>query len=225
MKNELKPKLDAFFFALFMWFSYLLGLSVAYSLTKNSFVVSLIGTIFVLIAAFVKERNNFITFFSFKDNEFLKKIKVLYKILFVIILGITYQFIVQGFIQLVQIVSSNKVTQQGVIEDYINLNLFSKILFAIVVSVLVPMAEEIIFRKYLLDFLKMVSSNYFIVSISNGIIFALAHFLLDRKAPIVLLPLTIFGFISCYLVKKTDSIFYSLLFHLGFNIVAALILL
>lgn len=89
----------------------------------------------------------------------------------------------------------------------------------LVIQILVPFAEELIFRGLIFRFLRQKKSFIFSAIISS-LIFSLIHFNLAS------IPLTfLLGLTTAYIFEKKKSIFYPFLVHMGVNAFVADIVL
>ena len=96
-----------------------------------------------------------------------------------------------------------------------------QILFAIGVVVVAPVIEELVYRGLLLRSLLRKMSPVGAIFVS-GVVFGLAHVLLDPGAYVALPALAAMGVISAVLAVRTGELSRSIFFHAGFNLLTTL---
>lgn len=207
--------------ALSFWFGYPIVQALGVNINKNITFVLFFSTLVTIWAAAGIQN---LVIGQPKFTEVVYKKLPSMKLVSFFIFGIMFNVIVLMGIYLFETIFSSSLTQQGVVLDFLKLSVVEKSFFIIFVSFFVPFAEEIIYRHFILRWLRSLFSNINIVLLANGLWFGLSHYLFDLSAPIVILPLTVFGMIASKLAIKHDSILPSVLFHCGFNLTAAILL-
>lgn len=114
--------------------------------------------------------------------------------------------------------------QQQVVSDLADISGGAKLLFAVLVVVITPVAEEILFRGILLRRLLQIQTKLAAIILS-AFIFASVHFLFDFGAALATIPIFAVGFLSAQRAVKTESLSQAILIHAGFNGIAGIALL
>ncbi len=177
-----------------------------------------------IILVFISYLLLFIYFFSIYKKEILNDIKkfnkeTIFKTIFYFIIGFILMILFNYIINYIVIpngISNNEIGNR-------NLLLNNKIIYGILLCIIIPFIEEIIFR---LSLKKTIKNKYLFLIISSTI-FALLHLLSNTKLiellyfiPYFILSLT-FG--TIYI--KTNNIFSSILSHIFNNTLTVLIVL
>lgn len=197
-------------------FSYLFVgviLNISFSFIKNekiSFFLLYFGLALIFGIIYLKDLKN--DFKSFKNNyKSILKTTFIYWLIGLIIMIISSNII--KFIGISEIVNQSE-----------NIDYFKKmpIVYSIVVITLVPLIEELVFRRSL----KYSSSNKHIYAFISGFIFALLHItssLTNFNNLILLLYLIPYGAVSIafgYSYKKTNNIYGTIIIHSIHNLIS-----
>jgi len=110
---------------------------------------------------------------------------------------------------------------QEVVKEFERSQGITRILFAIGVVVLAPIMEELIYRGLLLRSLLRRTTPVWAIFIS-GVVFGLAHVVLDPGAYTALPALAAVGVISAVLAVRSGSLSRSVFFHAGFNLLTTI---
>ena len=104
-----------------------------------------------------------------------------------------------------------------------NMLLNNKIIYSILLSLIIPFLEEIVFR---LNFKKIIKNKYVYLFLTS-IIFSLLHNISDTKIIelLYIIPYFILGYTLGLIYYKTDNIIYSLLAHIFNNTFVVILLL
>jgi membrane protease YdiL (CAAX protease family) len=110
---------------------------------------------------------------------------------------------------------------QQVVKEFQRSQGAARILFAIGVVVLAPIVEELVYRGLLLRSLLRRMSPAWAVFVS-GVVFGLAHVILDPGAYVALPALAAMGVISAVLAVRSGDLSRSIFFHAGFNLLTTI---
>lgn len=177
-----------------------------------------------IILVFISYLLLFIYFFSLYKKEILNDIKkfnkeTIFKTIFYFITGfiimISFNYII-NYIIIPNGISNNEIGNR-------NLLLNNKIIYSILLCIIIPFIEEIIFR---LSLKKTIKNKYLFLIISSTI-FALLHLLSNTKLIELLyfIPYFILGLTFGTIYIKTNNIFSSILSHIFNNTLTVLIVL
>ena len=136
--------------------------------------------------------------------------------------GVALQLVAIGAVKLIATVAGSE-PEQEVARAIEHSDTAAKVLGAIAVVTLAPLAEELLFRGLLLRGLLRRFGAVAAVLTSGGA-FAVVH-LLDPNAVTLLAPLALVGVVSGLRAVRTGELSQSLLLHAGFNLVSAVALL
>ena len=177
-----------------------------------------------IILVFISYLLLFIYFFSIYKKEILNDIKkfnkeTLFKTIFYFIIGFILMILFNYIINYIVIpngISNNEIGNR-------NLLLNNKIIYGILLCIIIPFIEEIIFR---LSLKKTIKNKYLFLIISSTI-FALLHLLSNTKLIELLyfIPYFILGLTFGTIYIKTNNIFSSILSHIFNNTLTVLIVL
>lgn len=107
---------------------------------------------------------------------------------------------------------SGSLSSNEIISDKNWINILN---FKIVIALLVPFAEEVLFRGFLFKYIRQEKSFLF-SAILSSLLFSLIHFDLSS------LPFTfLLGFTAAFTYEKGGSLFYPILIHMGVNNIAS----
>ncbi len=110
---------------------------------------------------------------------------------------------------------------QEVVKEFERSQGVTRVLFAVGVVVLAPMIEELIYRGLLLrSLLRRTTPAWSIFA--SGVLFGLAHVVLDPGAYTALPALAAVGVISAVLAVRSGSLSKSVFFHAGFNLLTTI---
>lgn len=220
MSNDYANK--KWFWAFAFWFAFPIIQIFTTSISQNITIIMFISSA-IIIWLSVTVQNLIIIKPNFKQ---LFKLTVSPLKLFLYFLtGFLYNFIVTTSISLVEKFFSRTVSEQNLVDTFLDLAMFEKIFFVIIVISIVPIAEELIYRNFILNWLKQLFSNHYISSLVCGLWFGLSHYLFDPSAPIVIIPISILGFLASYITIKHKSLVPSIMLHAGFNSFVVMLLL
>lgn len=177
-----------------------------------------------IILVFISYLLLFIYFFSLYKKEILNDIKkfnkeTIFKTIFYFITGfiimISFNYII-NYIIIPNGISNNEIGNR-------NLLFNNKIIYSILLCIIIPFIEEIIFR---LSLKKTIKNKYLFLIISSTI-FALLHLLSNTKLIELLyfIPYFILGLTFGTIYIKTNNIFSSILSHIFNNTLTVLIVL
>lgn len=177
-----------------------------------------------IILVFISYLLLFIYFFCLYKKEILNDIKkfnkeTIFKTIFYFITGfiimISFNYII-NYIIIPNGISNNEIGNR-------NLLLNNKIIYSILLCIIIPFIEEIIFR---LSLKKTIKNKYLFLIISSTI-FALLHLLSNTKLIELLyfIPYFILGLTFGTIYIKTNNIFSSILSHIFNNTLTVLIVL
>lgn len=177
-----------------------------------------------IILVFISYLLLFIYFFSIYKKEILNDIKkfnkeTIFKTIFYFIIGFILMILFNYIINYIVIpngISNNEIGNR-------NLLLNNKIIYGILLCIIIPFIEEIIFR---LSLKKTIKNKYLFLIISSTI-FALLHLLSNTKLIELLyfIPYFILGLTFGTIYIKTNNIFSSILSHIFNNTLTVLIVL
>lgn len=177
-----------------------------------------------IILVFISYLLLFIYFFSIYKKEILNDIKkfnkeTIFKTIFYFIIGFILMILSNYIINYIVIpngISNNEIGNR-------NLLLNNKIIYGILLCIIIPFIEEIIFR---LSFKKTIKNKYLFLIISSTT-FALLHLLSNTKLIELLyfIPYFILGLTFGTIYIKTNNIFSSILSHIFNNTLTVLIVL
>ena len=177
-----------------------------------------------IILVFISYLLLFIYFFSIYKKEILNDIKkfnkeTIFKTIFYFIIGFILMILFNYIINYIIIpngISNNEIGNR-------NLLLNNKIIYGILLCIIIPFIEEIIFR---LSLKKTIKNKYLFLIISSTI-FALLHLLSNTKLIELLyfIPYFILGLTFGTIYIKTNNIFSSILSHIFNNTLTVLIVL
>lgn len=177
-----------------------------------------------IILVFISYLLLFIYFFSIYKKEILNDIKkfnkeTIFKTIFYFIIGFILMILFNYIINYIVIpngISNNEIGNR-------NLLLNNKIIYGILLCIIIPFIEEIIFR---LSLKKTIKNKYLFLIISSAI-FALLHLLSNTKLIELLyfIPYFILGLTFGTIYIKTNNIFSSILSHIFNNTLTVLIVL
>ena len=177
-----------------------------------------------IILLFISYLLLFIYFFSIYKKEILKDIKIfnketIFKTIFYFIIGFILMILFNYIINYIIIpngISNNEIGNRDLL-------LKNKIVYSILLCIIIPFIEEIIFR---LSLKKTIKNKYLFLIVSSTI-FALLHLLSNTKLIELLyfIPYFILGLTFGTVYIKTNNIFSSILSHIFNNTLTVLIVL
>lgn len=180
-----------------------------------SFVINLGFFLIVLIILilFLKKKKISWEEFGFSEIKF-RWIFFSFLLIFLVIgLG---GFLSQLFSKLLNIPTENLSFFKAIVSDKAWLNILN---LKLGVAILVPFAEEVLFRGFLFKYIRQEKSFIF-SAILSSVLFSLMHFSLDS------LPFTLLlGLSTAFAYEKGKSLFYPFLIHMGVNNLASIMLL
>ena len=177
-----------------------------------------------IILLFISYLLLFVYFFSIYKKEILKDIKIfnketIFKTIFYFIIGFILMILFNYIINYIIIpngISNNEIGNRDLL-------LKNKIVYSILLCIIIPFIEEIIFR---LSLKKTIKNKYMFLIVSSTI-FALLHLLSNTKLIELLyfIPYFILGLTFGTVYIKTNNIFSSILSHIFNNTLTVLIVL
>ena len=177
-----------------------------------------------IILLFISYLLLFVYFFSIYKKEILKDIKIfnketIFKTIFYFIIGFILMILFNYIINYIIIpngISNNEIGNRDLL-------LKNKIVYSILLCIIIPFIEEIIFR---LSLKKTIKNKYLFLIVSSTI-FALLHLLSNTKLIELLyfIPYFILGLTFGTMYIKTNNIFSSILSHIFNNTLTVLIVL
>lgn len=177
-----------------------------------------------IILLFISYLLLFIYFFSIYKKEILNDIKsfnkeTIFKTIFYFIIGFILMILFNYIINYIIIpngISNNEIGNRDLL-------LKNKIVYSILLCIIIPFIEEIIFR---LSLKKTIKNKYMFLIVSSTI-FALLHLLSNTKLIELLyfIPYFILGLTFGTVYIKTKNIFSSILSHIFNNTLTVLIVL
>ena len=146
----------------------------------------------------------------------LNKIKTLI-IIFIIgfILNIISNYII-NYIIIPNGISNNELANRKLLMN-------NKIIFSILLCIIIPFIEEVLFR---LELKKIINNKYIYLFITS-IIFSLLHNISDTRIIelLYIIPYFILGFTFASIYIKSDNIIYSIIAHMINNLIAVLVVI
>lgn len=147
-----------------------------------------------------------------KRNSIQYDLNITKSLIYIIILGFSLCFICNIIVDYIPRTSKN-VVSENVYKLTEELNIYITL---IIICIIVPLIEEIIFRGFFFDTVKLIS-NDIIAIIFTSIAFALAHSDLQQ-----IIYALIAGIFLSYIKFKYKNILYSIILHLTMNLTSYL---
>jgi len=199
---------DVFLFFLIVILGFGVLTLVFFLIEASPFIISIVldSGLFIIVCStlwyFLKKNKISLDDFGFNDVSFKF-------FLLSFVLGIAVLFIGSYLtMSLSKLVGLGIDSDLSLFKDIIGEINWSKIyIFKLTVGILLPLAEEILFRGVLFRFIRG-RKPFLFAAISSSLIFAIAHFSLMGFITFFLL-----GFACAYIFEKSKSIFYSFMVH------------
>lgn len=187
-----------------------------FTTNRNSkdFILYLFISYILLMVYFIirykKELNKYISDFKLKDIK---------KVILIFIIGFSLMILSNYLIN--YIILPNNISNNELANRELLLN--NKLIYSIVLCIIIPIIEEIVFR---LEFKKSIKNKYIYLFLTS-IIFALVHNISDTKLIelLYIIPYFILGYTFSLIYIKTDNISYSILSHMLNNIITVIAVL
>jgi uncharacterized protein len=137
--------------------------------------------------------------------------------------GVLLQVVSIGLIELLGVVSADGIDEQQAAETVSNSQGPELVFVVLGVALLAPVVEELLFRGLLLRSLLRRTTPVLAVVISS-VVFAAVHLLDPSTAPLMA-PLLLLAVVSGIRAVRTGDLSQSILLHVGFNLLSAILLL